>query len=165
MGEDLIQSCYPIFNAKKIIYINKYLYYYRQSHTGMTKQFSESNIDGEFTKFNIHLYEQRMRYSELCDQKEEIQQEIERITLGYFVSFYRRGLALCSSKELRKRWMDKNWTGVLPEKIKIDYSSGIIKTKVTDSIYISAVINNHESVIIFLESIRKIIHWLKNKLR
>ena len=158
MGEDLLQSLYPISEAKKILYVDKYLYFYRQSMSGMTRKPLQT-LEDEF-KFNLNHYDARMAYAHKWHMEDIIPQlysyYLERV-LRRFNRIYLR----CHSKSERKLWAAMEWKKVLPKEVMDSFNNGTVPLGFKEKLQLSLLFKNNR---IYIESYR-LLRKLKNILK
>lgn len=114
MGEDIIQSLYPCFNANRIYYSNEYLYYYRDNASSMTRKYDDTHLENELLKFNSSIYFLKKQYIDYFEQKDNVSKGITTRTLRTFLSFFYNTLLSCSSSKTRHIWINTNWKEFLP---------------------------------------------------
>lgn len=68
-GEDLLQSLFPVTQAKTILCLENYLYGYRLSNTSMTHNYSPANIEKRYNEPLIKLTLKYMHYWGIDSQK------------------------------------------------------------------------------------------------
>lgn len=161
LGEDFIMSCHPVFSAAKVIYIEQYLYYYRQSDTGVTRFFEDTSLEKEFSRFPCQLYEIRMYYAKKCGNNEVLEREIEKRTAISLVKYFFKGISGCKSTTSKKLWIEKDWARQVSNEILDDYKAGRIKIGFAYSLYFDAIMNHRIFKISLLEIARKSYHAVK----
>lgn len=108
-GEDLLQSICPILAATKIVYIDKYLYLYRQTETSISKRISKKPSD-VYKSFSIELFEIKKSVCEkynCCVQIDDIIRFHFIDVLRYFYDAYR-----CYDSKNRKELLLCDWRKV-----------------------------------------------------
>ena len=117
-GEDAIQSFVPVDTAKKIAYINEYLYYYRQRANSISKNITTDNLERQFAKFNNTVFCKKMEYIHKWGMADSQNMSIIcNAFLSYFVSFFFDTLLSCGDKKSKEKWIGMDWPSLLPQEV------------------------------------------------
>jgi hypothetical protein len=114
MGEDLLQSLYPLTVAKKIRFIDEALYCYRINDSGVSRSFQPETIA---KKNMLHVYDKISEYLQMWDMRDT--ENIMRLdarwfndTMYMFAKYYEGA----STKEDKKAVQEYDWKSMLPGK-------------------------------------------------
>lgn len=113
MGEDLLQSLYPITEAKRIMFIDKPLYDYRINEESISRSFTIKTIP---SKNMLHVYEKIREYLPLWDMEDR--DTLDRLNARWFnetmymmCKYYENA----KSQKEKEAIIDYNWNELLPE--------------------------------------------------
>lgn len=118
MGEDLLQSLYPMTHAGCIAYTPECYYYYRQSDSGMTRQVDPARLERRLKAYNPHVLPMRKAYAEKWSMWDEatmyaVYAGVLRQLRLIFTSTFRA----CPDEKTRKQWCAYSWETMLPEEV------------------------------------------------
>ncbi len=113
MGEDLLQSLYPLTVAKKIRFIDKALYYYRMNDSSVSRSFHPETIA---KKNMLHVYQKIIEYIPIWgmdnnDVVSRIKARWFNDTMYTMSMYYEKAQKI----EQKKQIVDFNWDSFLPE--------------------------------------------------
>lgn len=159
MGEDLIQSFYPITKADRIQYISTYLYNYRQSPTGMTRNIKMDALDKEYNRYNKNVCELRIKYAHYWGL--DVDNEIYKNTLIYVMNHFKNVYLKCSTFEERRCWTKMNWAQLVPDESVAAFYNHTFKLSLVQRLQIFFLLNNKPYYMEGYRLLREIKHQLK----
>lgn len=143
MGEDLLQSFYPISRAQTIEYTGDCYYYYRQSATGMTRALDIERLDRRFAAYNPEVLKARVRYAKLWGIWDEAHMlDIYRATLRHIRSIFNDTFPLCNSSETKREWCDFAWEALLPEKVMETFEHPKLGLSLLERVQLNAIFSH-----------------------
>ena len=157
-GEDLLESFYPILMAKKIVYINKNLYYYRQRTASVSKTIPREPAD-YFNSFNTMLFEKRKEYNGKCGFPVSINDIYAfhfKDVLRFFFDGYRR-----YNRRQKKELLSLEWSSIFTRDALEALERNKIKTTFSMKIQINGIIHKRSLIV----SVFSLLRCVKSKLK
>jgi hypothetical protein len=114
MGEDLLQSLYPLTVAKKIRFIDEALYYYRINDSSVSRSFQPETI---VKKNMLHVYAKISEYLQMWDMNNsENKMRLDARWFNDTMYMFARYYEGASTKEDKKAVQEYDWKSMLPGK-------------------------------------------------
>lgn len=115
MAEDLLQSLYPITEARKIMYVDKALYNYRMNEESISRSYRPETISKKNT---LHVYEKILEYLPIWqldneDMREKLYAKWFNETMYTMSKYYEAA----KTKADKQKIIDFNWEQMIPEEI------------------------------------------------
>lgn len=142
MSEDILQSIYPISEAKKIVYVSRALYNYRINSESISRSFYPSSIPKKNT---LHVYEQIKKYLSVwgMDNK-EYNDKLKARWFNDFMYMFAKYYENATNINDRKAIVEFDWDSMLPEGA-YDVNN-IYENKVYKKLYCDLKANRHLAI-------------------
>lgn len=113
MSEDILQSIYPISEAKKIVYADQVLYNYRINSESISRSFYPSSIPKKNT---LHVYKQIKKYLPIWGiDNAEYNDKLKARWFNDFMYMFAKYYENASNSDDRKAIVEFDWDSMLPE--------------------------------------------------
>lgn len=157
MGEDLMQSFYPITKAKSIAYTGACCYYYRQNNTSMTHFVDPARLEERFATYNPNLSTMRLYYAKLWGLGDDAHiHQVYRASLLGVRNFFNSVFVRCKDATAQKKWCAMPWETLLPRKVMDARKSRKMKLKLHERVQLDAIFAHRYTVLRVLAALQKL---------
>lgn len=119
-GEDAVQSLYSVTYAKKIVFINEYLYVYRANDSSVTKR--KRYLNEINWRYNKCYYDMLLDYLDKWEiNSVNYRKVIYKRSYLMLQTFYITIFESCSTKKERKGCIEYDWMSLLPNRVLKEY--------------------------------------------
>lgn len=158
LGEDRLQSFYPISEAKRIAYCSECLYYYRLNRNSMTHKVESKDLDLLFKKLDDTLVKECIKYAKKWNVFED--DDVIDIYTGLFsrkLMSFNFVLSQCKGVKECKQWIGYEWKNTFdPDMIKMLKDKRLKLSKV-QYLQVKYMVNNNTLVLLLGRIIKKIL--------
>ncbi len=155
MGEDLLQSFYPITHAKRIAYTQECYYYYRQNILSMTHVVDVDRLEKRFATFNPNILRMRTYYAQQWGMwNKETMYAIYRRSLRHVRELFNSVFFCYKDSQVRKKWCAFPWETLLPAEVMEKYNHRQMRLTVIERIELNGIFK-HSYILLELFSVMR----------
>lgn len=158
MGEDLLQSLYPITHANRVAYTPECYYCYRQVQSSMTHSIDPSKLERRFAMYNPVALEYRIKYAKIWGVwDEEHMYGIYKHSIQVVRTLFDSVFSFCKDSTVRKRWCSFSWNELLPDEVMERRKDPRLGLGIVARVHVDAIMNNRYWMLVALAVIKKCI--------